>query len=312
MVVEISTYLQAAGAFNVSGLPRSTSSGLRQLYTNALALFALQLPGDFVETGVFHGATSIAMMRILHAKGSSKRHFACDSFDGLPDAVAADHSCQHQRGSTAKGCVSGAGGAHAFKGSRDEFEEWVRREHLMRYLHVVQGWFNESLPPHGLRQISFLRLDGDMYESTIAPLRTLYPLVAPGGVIYIDDYGSYAGCAAAVHEYFKEQNIGEPHAVLQPIVEFGGSKLGVESVWFQKPGWEQSSAERLTGAPGCWKHGDASCRPGGAMDLQLRLGAKICADARQRDGYAAEYMRREHKAPLPWQCPPGGQYKAES
>ena len=39
-----------------------------------------------------------------------------------------------------------------------------------------------------------------MYESTIAPLRTLYPLVAPGGVIYIDDYGGYAGCGTAVHE----------------------------------------------------------------------------------------------------------------
>ena len=39
-----------------------------------------------------------------------------------------------------------------------------------------------------------MRLDGDLYDSTYTSLRTLYPLLAVGGAIYVDDYGSYGGC----------------------------------------------------------------------------------------------------------------------
>lgn len=311
-MVNISSYLQAAGAYRVAGLPESTSSGFRQLYTNALALYALQIPGDFVETGVFKGATSIAMMRILKANDAKKRHYACDSFVGLPDPVPGDRRCQFSKGATVRSCVQGAAGS--FGAPREAFEKSVHQERLMHFLTVVPGWFNESLPPQGVRQISFLRLDGDMYESTRWPLLTLYPLVAPGGVIYIDDYGSYAGCAAAVNEYFREHGLGQPEEVLQPIVEFGGSKLNIESVWFQKPftPTEANAPEPLLGAAPCWKHGAASCQPGGPMDAQMRLAASVCADARQRDGYNAEHYNRTGRLPPPWQCPPMGRYKRET
>ena len=68
-------------------------------------------------------------------------------------------------------------------------------------MRVVEGWFSDSLPPAGLRAIAFLRVDGDLYNSTRDALERLEPLVAAGGYVYVDDYGSFPGCAAAVDEY---------------------------------------------------------------------------------------------------------------
>ena len=297
--VNISTYLTLAGGYRTTGLPYTTSTGVRMLYTNALATFACdEVPGDFVETGVFEGAGSIAMMRIIAARCSTKMHYACDSFAGLPDNTKADHECPHHLGhSMAKHCITGLAGSFSFP--RDAFEDSVKRENLTRFLNVVPGWFNETLPPPSLRRISFLRLDGDMYESTIGPLRTLYPLVAAGGVVYIDDYGSFAGCAKAVNEYLLELGIEKPEDVLQPIIELGGSKLGLESVWFQKPLSKPTSIPRLVSAVPCWEHRSQACAKGKESDRQMRLAATVCMKARLRDGFNVDFMKLHGHRPHP-------------
>ena len=47
-----------------------------------------------------------------------------------------------------------------------------------------------------------MRLDGDMYESTIQAIEPLYPKLSPGGFCIIDDFGSHASQAGkAVHDY---------------------------------------------------------------------------------------------------------------
>ena len=69
-------------------------------------------------------------------------------------------------------CIPGRGALEAlFPSSRVSTARMV----------VVPGWFNETLPPAGLRRIAFLRLDGDLYESTRDAITALYPLVASGG-----------------------------------------------------------------------------------------------------------------------------------
>ena len=299
MATDISGYLQVAGEMRVTGLPQSTSSGVRSLYTYALALFALNIPGSFVETGVYKGSSSIAMMRVIQAHHAHKHHYACDSFVGLPSPVAADRDCT-TRNTYAKACTEGAQGNYA--ASREGFETLVQREGLMRHLTVVQGWFNETLPPPGLKQIAFLRLDGDLYESTIWPLRQLYPLVAPGGVIYIDDYGSFAGCARAVRDFFNENSLGDPADTLQPIMEFFKTGIGFESVWFQKPQENATTAaQTLTGVTKpCWKRG--VCDLGSPGDKLMRLAASVCATARERDGYDAQYRNQTGQSPSPWNC----------
>jgi hypothetical protein len=71
---------------------------------------------------------------------------------------------------------------------------------------TVQGWFSETVPGYNFNEpIAVLRLDGDWYESTMVCLEHLYPLVVKGGLIVIDDYYMWDGCARAVHEYLGKQ-----------------------------------------------------------------------------------------------------------
>ena len=90
---------------------------------------------------------------------------------------------------------------------------------------VVEGWFKDTLPPRGLRRVALLRLDGDLYSSTVDAIEPLYPLVVPGGVVYVDDYGAYGGCHQAINEYRARHNITEP---MHHVWESGGPRKGLK------------------------------------------------------------------------------------
>jgi O-methyltransferase len=76
---------------------------------------------------------------------------------------------------------------------------------------LVPGWFDETVPPLARRLrgegIALLRLDGDWYESTTVCLEHLEPLVHEEGVIVIDDYYAWDGCARAVHDYLSRHDL---------------------------------------------------------------------------------------------------------
>ena len=127
---------------------------------------------------------------------------------------------------------------------RANFELFRLQASLPR-LRVVAGWFDQTLPPPGLQALSFLRVDGDLHSSTLVALERLYPLLSPGGVVYIDDYGSFGGCAAAVEGFRREHNIS---AQLHRVVEarrrkrLGGQEFFFEAVWWTR----KSMSERTS------------------------------------------------------------------
>lgn len=204
----------------------------RLLVTAQLAHRSIAVDGDFVETGTAKGGSSILMMAVLDDAGAAaagKRHFACDSFQGLPTGTVQDYS-GFNNCSVAERSITGAHSCGyrglvkleellrsfrgAYRTSRRQFEANVRASGVgMSRMVVVEGWFNTSLPPKDLQRISFLRLDGDLYQSTHDALVALYPLVSPGGAIYVDDYGSYGGCKLATDQY------RERHAITTPMVK---------------------------------------------------------------------------------------------
>jgi hypothetical protein len=69
-------------------------------------------------------------------------------------------------------------------------------------LHFVRGPVEETLPDRSPGPLALLRLDTDWYASTAHELEHLYPLLAPGGVLIVDDYGHWDGARRAVDEYF--------------------------------------------------------------------------------------------------------------
>jgi hypothetical protein len=89
----------------------------------------------------------------------------------------------------------------------------------------VPGWFSETMPTLELDAIAVLRLDGDMYESTIDPLRYLYDRVSPGGWVIVDDYYLINGCQRAVHDFLDARG-------LDVAIE----RIDLVGAYFRKPG----------------------------------------------------------------------------
>jgi O-methyltransferase len=74
----------------------------------------------------------------------------------------------------------------------------------------LKGWFRDTLPTAPIEKVSILRLDGDLYESTMDSLVSLYPKVSSGGYVIVDDYGSTPPSAKAVTDYRTKHGIDEP------------------------------------------------------------------------------------------------------
>jgi hypothetical protein len=103
---------------------------------------------------------------------------------------------------------------------------------------VTQGYFNDTLPHTAVHRIAFLRLDGDLYESTRDALMYLYDKVVMGGYIYIDDYNSFVGCKIAVDEFLKNRNLTVNMYAIKELdfeARSGGFALKTgEAVWWRK------------------------------------------------------------------------------
>lgn len=176
-------------------------ANVRRCVTTAVAD---EVPGDLVETGVWRGGTAIYMRGILEALGdATRRVFVCDSFAGLPEADAERYPMDvemrfHEYPQLAVGVDA----------VRANFERYDLLDDRVVF---VEGWFKDTLAPLAasgeLDRIAVLRLDGDMYESTMDALVALEPLVAPGGFVIVDDYNGIDACRRAVGDYRAEQGI---------------------------------------------------------------------------------------------------------
>jgi O-methyltransferase len=160
------------------------------------------VPGDFIETGVWRGGACIFMRGALRAHGvTDRRVYVADSFQGLPPPDPAKYP--HDEGD-----------AHHIHPILAVSEEQVRRN-FERYglldgqVVFLKGWFRDTLPNADIGALSILRLDGDMYESTLDALNALYPKLSPGGYCIIDDY-SLPNCRRAVDDYREAHGITAP------------------------------------------------------------------------------------------------------
>lgn len=125
------------------------------------------VPGDLIETGVWRGGACIFMRGVLAAYADpSRRVWVADSFRGLPppnadrypaDRGAALHRCDALAIPRAR--VEANFAAYGLLGARVRF---------------LEGWFADTLPTAPIDRLALLRLDGDMYASTMQVLDALY------------------------------------------------------------------------------------------------------------------------------------------
>jgi O-methyltransferase len=161
------------------------------------------VPGDFIETGVWRGGACILMRGILRAYGDMGRKvWVADSFEGLPKPNAAKYAAD-------KGDAHHKNSLLAV--SLEQVQDNFRRYGLLdRQVGFLKGWFKDTLPGAPIERLAILRLDGDMYESTMDALRALYHKVSPGGFVIVDDYHAVPGCRKAVHDFMAAEYPTEP------------------------------------------------------------------------------------------------------
>jgi len=184
-----------------------TMIGLRRLDNIQACLtdvLAQDVPGDLIETGVWRGGATIFMRGVLKAYGDDERVvWVADSFRGLPHPGTSgrpeDEGDSFWRN------------PHLAVSVDEVRENFLRYDLLDERVRFLQGWFEETLPTAPIEGLALLRLDGDMYSSTMVALESLYPKVSVGGYVLVDDYGGGArGCAQAVDEFRAREGISEP------------------------------------------------------------------------------------------------------
>lgn len=168
--------------------------------------------GAFAECGVWRGGSVLAMIATLQELGAAERDVHLyDTFEGMtaptehdvspidPPALQTWENARQRDDRPWNELFDAA----SFN------EEGVRETVLStgyapQRVHLHRGPVEETLPRLAPAQLALLRLDTDWYASTRHELHHLYPLLAPGGVLIVDDYGHWEGARRAVDEYFSE------------------------------------------------------------------------------------------------------------
>jgi hypothetical protein len=161
------------------------------------------VPGDFLEAGVWRGGSTIFMRAVLKAYGDTKRKvWAADSFAGLPAPNPQKYPAD---------AGMNLHGVREMAVSLDKVQDNFRKYDLLdKQVYFLRGFFSETLPTAPIESLAVLRLDADLYESTMDALESLYPKVSSGGFVIVDDYISIPSVAKAVDDYRKKHNIAEP------------------------------------------------------------------------------------------------------
>ena len=160
------------------------------------------VPGDFMETGVWRGGACIMMRAVLNAyQVADRRVIAADTFSGPPlpsEEIAADAEAY----------------LHTYKEFAVPLEEvkaaFARYGLLDEQVVFLKGLFKDTLPTAPTEALAVLRLDGDMYESTMDGLVNLYHKLSSDGTLIADDYFLFEAHRKAIDEFRAAHRITDP------------------------------------------------------------------------------------------------------
>lgn len=161
------------------------------------------IEGAIVECGVWRGGSSMAAALMLAGLGAADRDlYLFDTFEGMSAPGELDRRARDAAPADALLASSGKTDKVWAYSPLDE----VRRNlastgYPIERVSFVQGKVEDTIPGAAPEKIALLRLDTDWYESTRHELEHLFPRLAPGGVLIIDDYGAWEGARRAVDEF---------------------------------------------------------------------------------------------------------------
>jgi hypothetical protein len=168
---------------------------------------ARSIPGTFVECGVWRGGSIMAVALTLLRLGVTDRDlYLFDTFTGMTAPTDADIRLSGERAADLLAEESPGADIWAIAALDQVKEAVLGVGYPEERIHFVQGAVEETLPQSAPEEIALLRLDTDWYASTKHELVHLYPRLARGGVLILDDYGYWQGARLATDEYLSEHN----------------------------------------------------------------------------------------------------------
>ena len=181
-----------------------TMIGLTRLHHLRILMsevLAKDIAGDFIETGVWRGGACIFMRGLLAARGvTDRRVWAADSFEGLPPPNPAEYPADTNDSHHTLRLL-----AVRLEEVKNNFAKYGLLDEQVVFL---KGWFKDTLFTAPIDKLAILRLDGDMYESTVQALDALYFKVSRGGFIIVDDY-NLPNCRKAVDDFRDKHGISD-------------------------------------------------------------------------------------------------------
>jgi O-methyltransferase len=171
------------------------------LYTSVNYVLDRNIPGDFVECGVWRGGSSLLVALMLQSKSIHDRKVILyDTFSGMPAPTEFDVDKYGRSGfEMMDEYADEIGWCYA---SLEDVRKIFDQQQFGFPVEFVEGDVMTTLKTQPSSEICLLRLDTDWHESTALEYEVLYPKLSTGGVLIIDDYGVWAGSRKATDDYF--------------------------------------------------------------------------------------------------------------
>lgn len=197
------------------------------LYTAVKYILDNNIPGDFIECGVWRGGSSMLVGKMLKDRGVTNRKlYLYDTFEGMSEPTENDKDFKGEAADklmkenidnkeTTVWCLADI---------NDVKQNMSLTGYPVENIEYIKGKVEDTIPIHMPDQsIALLRLDTDWYDSTKHELIHLYPKLIDKGVLIIDDYGHWEGCRKAVDEYFRDNKIN----ILLNRIDYTG-RIGIK------------------------------------------------------------------------------------
>lgn len=149
---------------------------------------------------MWRGGASIFMRGMLKAYGvADRRVWVADSFAGLPPADPVRYPKESPIPFHTMQDL-----AVSLEAVRRNFQCYGLLDDQVQFL---KGWFRDTLPSAPVQKLAIMRLDGDMYESTMDALVNLYHKLSSGGFVILDDYNAIRSCNDAVEDFRRQRSV---------------------------------------------------------------------------------------------------------
>lgn len=181
------------------------------LYMTVKYIIEAEIEGDFVECGVWRGGNCMLIAKTLILMNNTDRKiYLYDTFEGMAEPKEIDFSIENKNDKARSTWI---------KEQNNDYNNWcyasleevrnnmIKVDYPENKLIYVKGKVEDTIPKITPDKISVLRLDTDWYDSTKHELDFLYPKLSYGGVLMIDDYGTWSGSKKAVDEFFEKKPV---------------------------------------------------------------------------------------------------------